>query len=465
MHKKGFTMTTHSKKGRTFSKDERGNVAIIFGLTVLPAVLMIGGGIDFSNAFREKQRMQAAADAAVLAATGMPYGTSNGARQTLANSVFAANTTGMGLTPNTLASGNSVTISVSKAVPTAFLGLVHVPTITVSSNSRGNVVYTNTNHSSSTQTTTSNGKACILALDPSATIGIQAQGTPTVNYIGCKAHTNSTSATAISGSGSGAVVGAGHTAVGGISTDVFSPTPTGGANAVADPFATVGAYAAAPAIYTPTFTPPTVDSSVACKQTNLNLKKGTFTLEPGRYCGGMTIMAGATVTLEPGVYIVDNGSFTVQSGASVSGSNVMFYYYGAAARMSVIGGAGGTVSLSGRTTGNSYAGFLMIQHPDASRGDDSNIQGGGDFKAQGMMYFPTQRLLVTGDGSATQNSNSQFFAMVAKSFRFQGNGVFNLKNYDAASNMPDLLPDLTVTTTVETTTVSHEVEQVRLQAN
>ena len=456
-------MSSHSKKVRTFSKDERGNVAIIFGLTVLPAVLMIGGGIDFSAAFRQKQQLQAAADAAVLAAVGMPYGTSNSARQSMANNVFSANTSGMSVTPTTQASGNNVTLSVSKAVPTAFLGLVHVPTITVSGSARGNVVYTNTNQSSSTTTTTSNGKACILALDPSATIGIQAQGTPTVNYIGCKAHTNSTSATAISGSGSGAVVGAGHRAVGSISTSVFSPTPTGGAAAVADPFATVGAYAAAPAVYTPTFTPPTVNSSVPCKHTSLNLKQGAFTLDPGRYCGGMTFMAGATVTLNPGVYIIDNGIFNVQSSASVTGSNVLFYYHGAAARMQVIGG--GTVNLRGRKNGNSYAGFLMIQHPDAWRGLDSNIQGGGSFTVEGMLYFPTQRLLVTGNGDASQNNNSKFFSMVAKSFRFQGNGVFNLKNYDAASNMPDLLPDLTVTTTVVTTTVAHEIEKVHLQAN
>ena len=80
-------------------KDERGQVAIMFGLTIIPAILFIGGGIDFSNAYRDKQKLQSAADAAVLAAVGMPYGTSSTARQSMATAVFNANVSGITVTP------------------------------------------------------------------------------------------------------------------------------------------------------------------------------------------------------------------------------------------------------------------------------------------------------------------------------------------------------------------------------
>ena len=442
------------------SSDERGNVAIFFGMTIIPAVVLVGGAIDFSRAHHKQQKIQTAADAAVLAAAGMPYGTTNQARQAMAKSVFSANTAGMSITPNATASNTTVSISATTAVPTAFLGLAHIHSISVGANASGRVNYTSQSNTTTT-TTQGGGKACILALDPQASDSIQVFGNPEFRFANCWAHSNSTKSDALTGNGNNAVAaGQGTGVVGGSTARVglFQPNPTTGAQAIPDPFATVGAYEPG-AAYQPTFTPPTVNTSVPCKASNLSLKKGTFTLDPGRYCGGINLQAGATVTLNPGVYIIDNGIFNVQSGASITGSNVLFYFYGAAARMTVIGG--GTVSLRGRTTGNSYAGFLMIQHPDAWRGLDSNIQGGGNFAVEGMLYFPTQRLLVTGNGTALDNAGSNYLSMVAKSFKFMGNGVFNFKAHSTASNMPDLSPQRVLTTT--TTTTQQVVDRVSLQ--
>jgi hypothetical protein len=252
---------------------------------------------------------------------------------------------------------------------------------------------------------------------------------------------------AIAGGGNAVVTGDGTSAVGGVSSSasgVYTPAAVGAASVVDDPFATVGAYVTPTSSYAPTFTPPVIPN--VCKASSLDLKKGTFDLEPGRYCGGINLQAQAIVTFAPGVYIVDNGVFNVQSGASITGSNVLFYFSGAAAKMTVIGG--GSVNLKGRTTGNSYPGFLFIAHPDAARGQTSNIQGGGTFKMEGMLYMPTQNILVTGNGTA--NTTSNFFAMVAKSFEFKGNGIFNYKPHTAASGMPDIMPVKPSNLTVDT---------------
>ena len=142
----------------------------------------------------------------------------------------------------------------------------------------------------------------------------------------------------------------------------------------------------------------------------------------------------------PGVYVIDNGLFNVQSGASVSGSNLLFYYSGANSRMTIIGG--GTVNFKGRNTGSSYEGFLMIAHPDAWRGLESNIQGGGTFNMEGMVYMPTQRILISGNGDV--NGSSKNFGIVAKDFYFQGNGTFNFKVRDGSSTLPDLMPKTSI---------------------
>ena len=290
--------------------------------------------------------------------------------------------------------------------------------------------------SSYTSTSSSGAKICLLALDPANANGIHIQGNNNVNYTGCWAHTNSTLATAINSNGNSATaVGDGHCAVGQYSDPLndFTPTPQAGCQTVADPFATVSAYATS-GTYTPTFTPPTLDSS--CKSSNLNLKKGTYTLDPGRYCGGININAQATVTLNPGIYYMDNGTLNVQSGASLSGTNVLFYFKGDSATMTIIGG--GTVSLKGRLSTSSYAGFLFIAAPGTSNTQVSNIQGGGTFNMEGLLYMPKQTVYVTGNGDV--NGSSKLFGMIAKNFDFRGSGTFKFTKLASGAVVPDILP-------------------------
>ena len=407
-----------------FRQDERGQAAIIFVLAVTPLALLIGSAVDISRATAAKEQIQRAADASVLAALSMPADATAAERKARAESTFASNFNAGAATPDVTATDTSVSLKATYSMRTSFLQVAQIETLAIYGESTGSA------------TRTANDRVCLLALDPNAVNGFKSQGTPQVDYTGCWAHTNSTTATAVDGGGSAVVTGDGTSAVGGVTAAanaVYTPAPSDGAAAVADPFAIVGAYAGS-AGYQPKFTPPTVPST--CKASNLNLKKGTFTLQPGRYCGGINLQAQANVTFEPGVYIVDNGIFNTQSGSSVRGSNVLFYFRGANARMTIIGG--GTVDLKGRQFGSSYEGFLMIAHPDAWRNGTSNIQGGGSFHMEGMVYMPTQNMLITGNGDS--NASSQFFAIVAKSFEFRGNGIFRYKPHDSGSNMPDIMP-------------------------
>jgi Flp pilus assembly protein TadG len=51
-----------------FSRDSNANVALLFGITLVPLLMAVGAGIDYSVATRMKAKLQSAADAAAVAA-------------------------------------------------------------------------------------------------------------------------------------------------------------------------------------------------------------------------------------------------------------------------------------------------------------------------------------------------------------------------------------------------------------
>ena len=418
-------------------RDERGSVAILFGLMALPLFFMMGAAIDYTRAVKFRQAMQHAADSATLAAAALASDASTQDRINRAQSFFAANLASQGLpavSSQVTANDVSVSLTANFIVRTTVLRIARIMSFPVKV-------------SSTSEWSDASGPVCLLALDPASADGIHIQGANVVNYPNCWAQTNSVTATAINSNGSrAAATGAGHCAVGGYSDahHDFGPTPTAGCKAIDDPFASVSAYPSASS-YVPNFTPPTVPSS--CLATNLNLKKGSYTLSPGRYCGGLSLQAKATVTLKPGIYVIDNGELNVQSGASLTGSDVLFYFTGANAHMTLIGG--GTVTLKGRQPSSSYSSFLFIADATAWQGKASNIQGGGSMTLEGLLYMPTQTILVSGNGDV--NGSSTYFGMIAKDFNFQGNGAFNLVPASAGGSYTDIMTSLDFTKGVRLT--------------
>ena len=67
-----------------------------------------------------------------------------------------------------------------------------------------------------------------------------------------------------------------------------------------------------------------------CRETALEIegKAGSQRLVPGTYCGGLTIKANASVTLDPGIYVIKDGPLTLSSNASLFGRGVGFYFVG-----------------------------------------------------------------------------------------------------------------------------------------
>jgi Flp pilus assembly protein TadG len=137
-----------------FFRDRRGNISMIFGLTLVPLVVAVGMGVDYSLATRMKAKLQSAADAAAvasisdnspgyLAAAQMTSDGTVAAGQTDADNVFngvMANITGYsGLSESSTVTKTGAnlksTVTFSAQVPTTFLKIAGFTTIGISGTS------------------------------------------------------------------------------------------------------------------------------------------------------------------------------------------------------------------------------------------------------------------------------------------------------------------------------------------
>lgn len=84
---------------------------------------------------------------------------------------------------------------------------------------------------------------------------------------------------------------------------------------------------------------------------------GERTLSPGVYCGGLTILPGATARLRPGVYVMKNGPLLVMNGGTLVGEHVGFYFVGDLSTMTLQ--ARSRIDLTAPTSGP-MAGFLFF---------------------------------------------------------------------------------------------------------
>ena len=117
-----------------FARSRRGNVAIIFALTLLPISFLIGMVINYSEASQKQVILDAAADAAALAAVDYQAMTqSASAAQTIAQNVFNAQTANIpGLTNTNLSVsvqnsglGRTALVSYQAQSTNVFPGLFH----------------------------------------------------------------------------------------------------------------------------------------------------------------------------------------------------------------------------------------------------------------------------------------------------------------------------------------------------
>jgi Flp pilus assembly protein TadG len=134
-------------KACVFFKSDRGNIAMMFAITLVPLVIAAGAGLDFARAMLVRQQMGEALDAAALAVGSTPNLTQSSA-QALAQTYFNANytvaqtdygTPTISIPASGYNSKGSVVISASDAMPTVLMKLAGVTSIPITTSS--NVVW------------------------------------------------------------------------------------------------------------------------------------------------------------------------------------------------------------------------------------------------------------------------------------------------------------------------------------
>ena len=403
-------------KRSTTNPGREGGQAVIL-VVVAMSILLIGAlglAIDGGQMYAHRQMAQAAADAAAQAGimsifdgtnatSAHPFGTGT---PPIASSVC---TTTDGRTPCVYARNNgfggttadTVTLSFPATVSGVGLSSTPVPALAVSVQRTLQTGLIRFVGAPATSSITAKATAaligsvspdCVYVLDPQNTANtFQAINGVTVVVNGCSIIVNSSNSQAAE------ILYVNITApavdiVGKCNCQGTYPPIVPVSTPIADPFLSV----AAPAVG-------------ACNFNNYSPGYGNWTLNPGVYCGGITINNGATATFNPGTYIINGGVLSVQGGSTVTGSGVMFYLTGTNASYGSVNIANGAnVTFSAQTSGP-YLGILFFQDRTITSGNNATFAGGATMKLTGSLYFPTTAVSFS-DGSSTAAFNTAIIA-------------------------------------------------------
>jgi hypothetical protein len=157
--------------------------------------------------------------------------------------------------------------------------------------------------------------------------------------------------------------------------------------------------------------------------TALQYSRGSQTLLPGLYEGGITF-TGGSLTLTPGVYYLDGGGLTASGSGSIVGNGVMIYDAPGASGQGISITGNVTLTLSPPTSG-AYQGIVVFQ--DRASSAPFQLAGNSAANISGTVYLADAPAAVRGNGRASQ-VGSQF---ISRTLTLSGNGTLTF-NYDPA---------------------------------
>lgn len=379
-------------------RNRAGTTAVVFGLS-LP--MLIGGaglGIDVGYWYFKQRELQTAADLAANAgAVALRSGATDTAVRTTAVNEAEKNGYDAGTgaivvntPPITGAYQNdrSVEVLIDATAARFFTSLFDSSPVEISV--RAVASFENMQ------------QACVLALDTWASDAVIFIGNPTATFDGCVVMSNSLADDSITIAGSADVTAPCIVSAGGTSVTA-DLTLTSCTEPLEDMPQAVDPYADLPE-------PPVPSGCSSVPGGNPNQPK---TIDPGRYCGGLSLQG--TVTLNAGVYVIDGGELRINANANVTGVGVTFFLTNGA---TVHFNGSAEINLTAPTTGI-FAGVLM--YGDRDQGDADHIfNGTADSQMTGALYFPTQT--VTHNGNFTGSNGC--LRIVARSIDLQGDAGF-----------------------------------------
>ena len=364
------------------------------------------------------------------------YAQSNGFMATGKQNVTIAANTGNPPTAGGVSTAYYITARVSEQVPLTFLAVIAGRTSsTVAAVATAGVI-------------SSPAGDCVYVLDPSGAAALNASNGVTVQSE-CGFWINSNNSTnALSVTGGSALTALDSTTIDvvGVSSNAnggtITPSPTR-SSAAADPFAsrnvpyqpsaTAGhpyacSYGANGCTHTSTATLACDHGTVGGPAFTQSTWVASLTMNPGVYCGGISLGNVGAVTFNPGVYILNGGGMNLggSGGISggVSGTNVGFFDTGTNASYVGITIANGVNPTFSANTSGSMAGLLFYQdpslHPTISSTTTSYFAGGSSLILAGSLYFVNTPINFSNGTSSSTSS----VGMVVYDVTFTGGAYF-----------------------------------------
>ncbi len=372
--------------------DPGGNVAIVFAVSLPIVAGGAGLGVETSYWYYSGLKLQAVADAAAYA----------GALEKVAGSdtptIVAAATTSAASNSFDISKGSITVNTPPTSGPNTGNRAVEV-IVNQSLDRYFSAVFSQspvTEQARAVALITNASKACVLALNPSASKAALFSGSATTQFTGCSVMSDSIASDAIKLQGSASLKADCLISAGGVSLSNVPTTVCAGpitqALPAADPFAGV----------------PAPQASVPCQNTK------SSTLSPGTYCNGLSL--SGNVTLSPGVYVIQGSDFKINANAQVYGSGVTIYMSGST-HVSMNGTA--SIKLSAPTSGT-YSGVLLYADRGNIGGSDT-LNGTADSLLTGALYFPGQQVNYLGNFSG----NGGCTQVVADTVQWSGNSSIN----------------------------------------
>jgi Flp pilus assembly protein TadG len=406
-------------------KAEDGTVTVLFAVSMIAVLGMVGLAIDVGQLRVAKHNIQLAADAAAVAgALEIPSCGGTSACQMMLTAAQSA------LVENRLQGSTLLTNCYNGTNGNLELTVNNGPcALGTSDPNSGNINFVEAliSYKQSTsfarvlgiqygsiaaraEATTTASDDCVYTLASSG-VGLLVQANGSVSgsnlqiLLNCGIRVNSSASTALTVSSGMSVTASAVGVVGGYVVEgggSINPTPTTGATPARDILARMSP---------PSFSPGTC-------QPNPNVTT-TQTLGPASPAGavcynGLSIGGSGTTTLNPGLYII-NGQMNVTTSGLITGTGVSFYI---APGGSVNVNGGGTLKLSAPTNGM-YNGILLFQ----DRQNTNQLMftnSSASTLLQGIFYAANASLVFTGNAQG-----SYYSSFVTSSLTIGGAGTFS----------------------------------------
>lgn len=376
---------------------------------MLVGVFITGGVVDYISLTLQEKDVQRAADHAALAAAGeLVTGDAAEKRvQEIASVYVASNYTREATTQaEMLDEGGGVRVVVSAPPRVFFPGPIGANAKNVVAEAIAEV------HGQSQN-------LCVIALDQDSDRAISLDSNAAINAPNCTIYSNSTKPRGISVLSNAKLNSALTCSAGGKEGSVsnFTPPPLLDCPPLEDPLATRPK--------------PTVGP---CKFNKFKKKDYHGSISPGVYCGGLSIDGNSKVTMEPGVYIIKEGDFKVDSNSEVTGDGVGVFLTGKSSRFEFTSNA--KVSLTAPRTGV-MAGLLFMEDDTILAETKHRITSDYTERLVGTIYLPRGSFLI--DANQDIAEQSEFTVLVVRMLELKAGPKLVLNTDYGAIDVP--VPD------------------------